>query len=157
MFQLDPQANAYLKTRVMSAKPEELRLMLLDGAVRFARQGRDGIASGDFESMHTGFSQCRDIVAELLSTIAPDADPLLADRVRQVYGFIFRELMEVGFSRDLAKTDRIVELLEFERETWAMAVEKIAEDRRNGLIPDAGASHTELKNKPERVGVSLEA
>ena len=29
-------SNAYLRTKVMTASPEELRLMLLDGAIRFA-------------------------------------------------------------------------------------------------------------------------
>ncbi|MEO1059304.1 MAG: flagellar export chaperone FliS, partial [Actinomycetota bacterium] len=37
---MPPQGpNPYLKTKVMTASPEELRLMLYDGALKFCRQG----------------------------------------------------------------------------------------------------------------------
>lgn len=116
---------SYLKTRVFTASPQELRLLLLDGAVKFARQGREAMEKKDFEGIYNGISQCRAIVTELLTSVRDDADPVLAERVRSVYTFIFRELMEVGFNRDIARTDRVIELLEYERETWAMVIEKI--------------------------------
>ena len=43
-------ANAYLRTQVMSASPAELRMMLLDGAVKFARQGRQGLAEQNHDA-----------------------------------------------------------------------------------------------------------
>jgi len=116
---------SYLKTRVFTASPQELRLLLLDGAVKFARQGREAMEKKDFEGIYNGISQCRAIGTELLTSVRDDADPVLAERVRSVYTFIFRELMEVGFNRDIARTDRVIELLEYERETWAMVIEKI--------------------------------
>ena len=35
--------NEYLRTRVLTASPEELRLMLLDGALKYAMQAREGL------------------------------------------------------------------------------------------------------------------
>ncbi len=118
-------ALSYLKTRVFTASPQELRLLLLDGAVKFARQGREAMEKKDFEGVFNGISQCRAIVTELLTSVRDDADPVLAERVRSVYTFIFRELMEVGFNRDVPRTDRVIELLEYERETWALVLEKV--------------------------------
>ena len=43
-------ATTYLRTQVLTASPEKLRLMLLDGAIRFTRQGRDGILAKDHEA-----------------------------------------------------------------------------------------------------------
>ena len=44
-----PDTNPYLKTKVMTAGPAELRLMLFDGALKFAEQGRKGLADKDYE------------------------------------------------------------------------------------------------------------
>ncbi|MBX3365470.1 MAG: flagellar protein FliS [Phycisphaeraceae bacterium] len=122
-------ANTYLRTRVLTASPEELRLMLLDGAVKFARQGREAIERKDYEGIYSGVSQCRSIVAELITSIRDDVDPTLAERVRGVYMFLFRELLEVGMSRDGARLDRVIELLEYERETWALVIRKLTRER----------------------------
>ena len=41
------ESNAYLRTKVMTASPAELRLMLLDGAIKFANQAREGLQAKD--------------------------------------------------------------------------------------------------------------
>jgi len=126
----DPKhANAYLQTKVMSASPEELRLMLLDGAIKFAIQGRDGLVAKDYEQTYLGFSQCRPIVLELLNTIRDDQDPELASRVRGVYTFILSELIMGGHEKDVARINKVIELLEYERETWILLMEKLASEK----------------------------
>jgi len=122
-------ANAYLKTKVMTASPEELRLMLLDGAIKFARQGRDGLAARDFEAAFEGVTSCRSIVIELMTNVRDDVDPQLCERVRTVYGFIFQELTVAGFRKEPQRLDRVIELLEYERETWVLLMDKLSEER----------------------------
>lgn len=130
-------ANAYLKTKVLTASPEELRLMLLDGAIKFARQGRDGVLRKDYEASYTGLSQARDIVMELLTTVREELDPPLGAQIKGVYTFIYTLLMEGSFEKDAVKCDKAIELLEYERETWALCMQKLAEERQAGLIPAA--------------------
>ena len=67
-------ANVYLRTKVLTASPEQLRLMLLEGAVKYARQGRDGMATKNHEQAFVGLSRSRDIVVELMTSIRPDTD-----------------------------------------------------------------------------------
>lgn len=125
-------ANAYLRTKVMTASPEELRLMLLDGALRFARQGKEGLERKDFEAVFNGFSQCRNIITELIVTIRPDPDPELADRVRSLYAFIYSQLLEASLSKSMTHADEAIRLIEFERETWALLMKKVADERLAG-------------------------
>ncbi|MAB72130.1 MAG: hypothetical protein CMJ54_06450, partial [Planctomycetaceae bacterium] len=49
----------------MTASPAELRLLLLDGALRFAEQAREGLEAKNFEQAYEGSRQCRAILAEL--------------------------------------------------------------------------------------------
>ena len=50
----DASPHAYLRTKVMTASPGELRLMLIDGAIRFSEQARTGLEANDFEAVYVG-------------------------------------------------------------------------------------------------------
>jgi len=140
---MSQQAETYLRTQVMTASPEQLRLMLLDGAIKFARRGLEGFQASDHEASFEGVSQCRAIVGELLSSIRDEPNPELADQVRSVYMFLFRELIDLGFDRDQRRMERVIELLEYERETWAMLLERLSiesQSRGETSTPDQAAS-----------------
>ncbi len=122
-------ANAYLRTKVLTASPEELRLMLLDGAIKFASQGREGMAARNYEASFNGISQCRNIVLELLTTIKPEYDPELCDRVKSLYTFLYTQLVESSMEKNITKLDAVIKLLQYERETWVLLMAKIAEER----------------------------
>lgn len=130
--------TAYLRSKVMSASPEELRLMLLDGALRFAHQAKTGLETKNHELCYAGFSQCRAIVMELINTINASVNPELGEKVQSLYTFFYSELVSASFERDLKKLDKVIELLEYERETWAMLMDRLAEERRAGGV-GAGA------------------
>jgi len=135
MTRLSNTADAYLKTRVLTASPERLRLMLLDGAIKFARQGQAGLRAKDFEASYVGFSQSRAIVMELIVTIESDPDPVLAGRVKSVLSFIYSQMVDASVAKDADKMEEPIRLLEFERETWAMFIEQLASTSQE--TPDA--------------------
>lgn len=124
--------TAYLRTRVLTASPEELRLLLLDGAIRFAIQGREGLALRDYEAAFNGLTQCRAILVELLTTIRPDADEALAARVRALYTFLFSEVVEASFQKSTERLDHVIRILQYERETWVMLMSRLASERAAG-------------------------
>ncbi len=63
---MNPQgAQHYLRTRVLTATPERLQLMLYDGAIRFAEQGKAALARSDFEASHLSLTRAQKVIAEL--------------------------------------------------------------------------------------------
>jgi len=142
-------ASAYLRTRVLTASPEQLRLMLLEGAVKFARQGRDGLASKNHEMSFTGLSRARDIVMELLTSIRADTEPTLRSRLQGVYTFIYKLLVDAAFDKDPDKAAKAIDLLEYERETWELAIRKAADERQVSVPAPAVAD--------ERPALSVQA
>lgn len=146
-------ANPYLRTQVLTATPEKLRLLLLEGALRFLHQGREGLVRRDYNASYDGLSQARGIVVELMSSMKPDAAPELCARVQSLYTFIFKLIAEASLEKEPAKADKAIELLEFERETWVLAMEKLAEDRNSGRTGPVTAAAA----RPERpVGISVQ-
>lgn len=149
MSRSQDQANAYLRTQVMSASPAELRMMLLDGAVKFARQGRQGLAEKNHELVFTGFSQARAIVTELMTSLRHDVSPELCERVRSLYAYMFQELVAASLESDIQRADAVIELLEFEAETWRMLLEKMkTEEGASAPRPRAPAYAPAGEGKP---------
>jgi flagellar secretion chaperone FliS len=126
-------ANAYLRTKVMTASPEELRLMLLDGAIKFANQAKAGLEKSDHEMVYEGFIQCRDIVLELLNTIKSEPAPQIAKAVRELYTYMYGELIKASTEKDIDILAGIIGLLEYERETWTMTMDQVAREREAGI------------------------
>lgn len=138
----DPKV--YLRTRVLTASREELRLLLLDGAVKFLRQAKEGIERSDFECWHVGLTKCRNILIELLTSMKSDVNPELHAKMAGVYTFMYRYLIEADSERNPAKAGKVIDLLEYERETWSLLMKQLVEDRTTleadeGSIADVAA------------------
>lgn len=131
------KANAYLTTRVMTASPAELRLMLIDGAIKFIRQGRDALAKRDFEGCYNGYSRGRAIITELLTSMRPEPDRELYDRMTALYAYMLKRLVESSFQKDIASADEVLGLLDFDRETWKLLVERLGSEQRADTRPTA--------------------
>ncbi|MFN0133911.1 MAG: flagellar export chaperone FliS [Phycisphaerales bacterium] len=146
-------ANAYLRTRVLTASPAELRLMLLDGALKFARQGREGLAAKNYEAMFNGITQCRNIVMELLTTMRPEVAPELCKNAQAVYAFLYTRLIEASMEKSLVKLDESIGLLEYERETWALLMDQMAKEQASGTRPEPAPGAV----TPTRQSISVDA
>ncbi|MDG2029817.1 MAG: flagellar export chaperone FliS [Phycisphaerales bacterium] len=122
------EPNAYLQTKVLTASPAELRLMLIDGTIRFAEQARAGLISRDHEKTFEGFTKSRAIVTELISGLNPEADPALCDRLNGLYTYIFTRLVDASSERSTEILDEVIQIIRFERETWALLVKSLSRE-----------------------------
>ncbi|MHC4794542.1 MAG: flagellar export chaperone FliS [Planctomycetota bacterium] len=135
------QAQEYLRTKVMTASPAELRQLLLDGALRFAEQAREGLETKNFEQAYEGSRQCRAILAELTSGLRPDIDRELCDRLSGLYTFLYTSLVDAMSDRDPEGLRKVVELLAYERETWSLMLQKLADENAEAARIDADPQH----------------
>jgi len=124
-----PTANPYLRNQVLSAKPEELRLMLFDGAIRFLNIGRKGLDNKDYDTSYTNISKAQKIVLELSSSLNRKVMPEVTEKLTALYTFIYRLLVDASTTRDTKPLDEAVRLLKYERETWALMIEKINDQK----------------------------
>ena len=131
---MNPTANAnpYLRNQVLSAKPEELRLMLFDGAIRFLNLGRKGLENKDYDVSYTNISKAQKIVLELSNSLNRDVMPEVTEKLSALYTYIYRLLVDASTTRETQPLDEAVNLLKYERETWAMLIEKANEAPASG-------------------------
>lgn len=100
--------------------------MLLDGAIRSAEQARQGIIEKNYEQSYLGSKQCRAILTELISSVSPEVDPVLCERISSLYTFFYNELVSAMSERDAEKVGKLIPLLEYERETWVMTMDELS-------------------------------
>lgn len=153
------KASAYLRSKVFSASPEELRLMLLDGAIRFARQGGEGLATRNYEQSFNGLSSCKNILLELVTSMKTEVAPDLCARMRGLYMFMYSRLIDANLEKNPAIVDEVIQLLEYERETWVLVMKRLAEERASGISMESGTpipTPDAPSTSPRRVPLSIE-
>lgn len=146
--------DTYFETQVLTATPQKLQLMLLEGALRYGRQAADHWREGRIYEGGEALIGCQRIVTELLRALKPELAPALVEKVSSVYRFVFRTLVEAGMKRDADKLAEAMRLLEIERETWRQVCEQLG--TRPSPIAAVPPPHNPLSS-PVSTGFTLEA
>ena len=119
----------YLKTKVMTASPEMLTLMLWDGAIRFAEQGKDAILKKEIESSYKSLVRAQHIIMELTGCLKHSINPELCGQLASLYNFIYRRLVDANLKREAQLVDDALEIMRHQRETWSMLMDQLAKER----------------------------
>jgi flagellar protein FliS len=131
---LTDSRQAYLETQITTATPQRMRLLMIDGAIRFARQTLDRWRTGDDEPALESLIRCREVISELLAGVRLGESPL-ARQVGGIYVYLFSALTEAQQTRDQTQLAAVIRVLEEERQTWREVCERLPE--RPAPIPGA--------------------
>ena len=104
-------------------------MMLFDGAVRFAEQGRSFLVAQNWEQSYTNFSRSQKIIAELTSSLKHDVNPELCGRLASLYNYAYRKLIEANVDHTVEAADEGIRVLKYQRETWALLLDQIGKQK----------------------------
>ncbi len=138
------QDNQYLATRVLTALPHQLHLMLIEGAIRFGRQAEEALQRGDVAAADEPLMRTLDIAGEMLVGVR-EMKTDLNHQIASLYLYLFRIIGEAKVNDDTTKLTEALGLLEYERETWQLVRDKIGQAP---LPPRPAAQGTPLPAKP---------
>lgn len=113
--------KTYKNNSVNYASREQLLLMLVEGAVKFAKIGRQAILDKDIKRAHENIVKTQDIVYELMVTLDIEKGGDWAVSLMSVYEFITRKLVDANMKKDIAILDEIIPLIEEIRDIWDQA------------------------------------
>ncbi|HEY2217210.1 MAG TPA: flagellar export chaperone FliS [Solirubrobacteraceae bacterium] len=112
-------ANAYRENTILAASPEQLVVMLYDGAQRFLRRAQAAMQAHDPEQAHNEIRRAELILAHLDGVLDDEHDPKLAARLHTIYGFCLTHAQRARMEQDPRKLDEVAGLLAELRESWA--------------------------------------
>ena len=107
---------AYANSKIMTATPAELTLMLYDGAIKFTNIAIAGIEEKNIEKAHTNIVKVEKIIAEFRSTLNHKY-PVSAD-FDNVYIYLSQRLTEANIKKDKEILEEVLTHLRTMRDTW---------------------------------------
>ena len=122
-------ANHYLRTRVLTATPEQLQMMLYDGAVAFCEQARAALLERNFEQSYNLICRVQKIVLELTCTLKHDVAPEICSKLAALYNFAYRKLVEANIEHKLESLEDAITILKYQRETWSMLMDQLGKQK----------------------------
>ena len=115
MIQKNPYA-AYNNSKIMTASPAELTLMLYDGAIKFTNIAITAIEKGDVEKAHNNIMKTERIIIEFQSTL--DHKYEVANDFDAVYTYLIRRLRDANLKKDGEILEEVLKHLRTMRDTW---------------------------------------
>ena len=115
--------NKYKQSSVSTATPEELTLMLYDGAIKFMNIGKHGIENKDIERSHAGLIRAQDIINELNHSLNMDYD--ISKELRDLYEFVLSRLVDANIRKDIGPIDEALGIVHEMRETWKEVMHQV--------------------------------
>ncbi len=109
----------------MTARPEQLQLMLYDGAIRFVSQAREAIEKKEIENSFNLLTRAQNIVREMENGLRHEVAPEICGQMASLYRFVFSRLVDANVNKDVQAVDDALKVLRHQRESWAMLADKI--------------------------------
>lgn len=122
-------AANYLRTKVLTATPEQLQLMLYDGAIRFTEQARTAVGEKKYDVSYDLLVKAQRIILELQVTLKHKVAPETCAKLTSLYNFIYRKLVEANTAHDDQAFADALQLMKYQRETWMMLMQKISQNK----------------------------
>ena len=118
-----PNAYAqYNNSKILTASPAELTLMLYDGAIKFCNIAMMGIEQKDIQKAHSNIVRVQRIIEEFRSTL--DRKYPVAEDFDRVYVYLLQRLLEANLHKDPEILKEVLTHLRSMRDTWVEVMKK---------------------------------
>ena len=91
------------------AKPEELTLMLYNGAIKFLQQAKMAIENKDLAKANSLILKTQDIITELMITRNTDYEVSIS--LHALYDYMKQRLIEANMAKDITVLEEVNDML----------------------------------------------
>ncbi len=118
----------YTKVKISTAAPEELVMMLYDGAVKFSNKAKNAIENKKIEEANNNLARVEAIIDELMLGLDYEQGGQIADNYLHIYDYLKRRVIEANVKKNIEVIDEVVGIIRDLRQTWGEAM-KIAKKK----------------------------
>ena len=112
-----PNAYAqYNNSKILTASPAELTLMLYEGAIKFCNIAITAIDQKDVEKAHLNIQKTQKIIEHFRLTL--DMQYPVAKDFDRVYEYLGRRLIQANMKKDKEILEEVLEHLQSMTDTW---------------------------------------
>ena len=119
----------YNNSKILTASPAELTLMLYDGAIKFCNIAVMGIEENDMEKAHNNIVKVQRIIDEFRATL--DRKYPVAEHSDRIYVYLLQRLFEANVKKDKEILEEVLVHLRSIRDTWK---EVMRQSKERGVV-----------------------
>ena len=108
--------SQYNNSKVLTASPAELTLMLYEGAIKFCNIAILGIEQKDIEKAHINIVKAQNIIVHFRQTL--DTKYAVAEDFERIYLYLERRLVEANIKKEIEILEEVCTHLRSLRDTW---------------------------------------
>lgn len=116
--------SKHLEAKINTASSAQLHLMLIEGALRFCLKAQHELDKNNEGYANEALVRAIDIVGELLAGVKGGETEVNA-KLADLYLYLLHTLTSAYVNTDAKKLADVMRVLEFERETWRLACERV--------------------------------
>lgn len=136
--------SAYRETRVRTASPGQIIIMLYDEAIKQLDLGIEMLTLNQkgkpdpsrIEPIHKALVKAQDIITELMVSLDFDQGGEIAKNLFSLYTWFNRELLEANLSKDVERIKAVRTMMNELRGAWQEVVAKTSAEHRDN--PSSG-------------------
>jgi flagellar secretion chaperone FliS len=135
-------ANAYKRQQIMTASPEELTLMLYNGAIRFVTESMIAIDKKDIEKAHSANMRAQNIMREFMVTM--DMKQEISKNWLLIDEYILHCLIQGNMKKEKVQLEEAKRWLVEFRDAWVQAMKKVSMDKKTNKEATNLRTQTEI-------------
>jgi flagellar protein FliS len=146
--------DSYREGEILTAPPQRLHLLLVEAAIRYTERTRQLWQQNQNDAAFEALVRAQQIVSEILAGIKVTDEFPLARKVAAIYTFIFRSLVQAGYTREEKYLNDALRVLNIQRETWEEVCRRLGgtspttDELRIAESSDTASSETLFRSEP---------
>lgn len=126
---MNPYLKQYQQANVKTASPEQILIMLYDGAIQFINKAKIAIENKNIEETHNNIIGAQKIISEFMNTLDFKIGGDMAKNLYTLYDYLHYRLVQANLKKDSAILDEVLGHLKDLKATWEQAIKIAAKDR----------------------------
>ena len=122
-------ANVYSNSKIQTASPAELTLMLYEGEIKFCNIAIMGLEKNDLQKANENIIKAEKIILEFQATL--DHKYPVSNDFEIIYDYIYRRLVEANIHKDKEILEEALGYIREMRDVWKEVMKK-AHDGNGG-------------------------
>ena len=123
--------NVYQQMQVLGTDPRRLVVLLCHALVRYLGRAQSAIERSDHEAKGRALVHADRVLSELICSLDLDIGGDLAERLRDLYAHLQRQLVDVDLQDDLDRLSYVREIAGKLADAWEEAARLCQEEQRS--------------------------
>lgn len=126
---MNPYLKQYQQSQIQTASPEQILIMLYDGAIQFLNKALRHIEEKDIQETHNNIIAAQRIITEFMNTLDVEAGGEVCRNLYSLYEYLHYRLVQANIQKSPDMINEVLRHLKDLKATWEEAIRIAGKDK----------------------------